>query len=261
MTSKKSPPKKHPLSISKTADLLDYLKKDFPKEIRWYRGQCNKSWGLLPSLCRMHDLKKDFAGTEQILMEKFKQNAVSFLSPRPTNYWEWLFLMQHFGVKTRLLDWTESPLVALYFAVIETPSQKDTDAALWVLLPKELNKIANIEPSSSTKLSIPAFEDELIMNRYLPQTIRLDHSTKASPVAAIALRDNPRIHAQQGVFTLTHRNADAIQDICDPKQCWKYIIPKNKKALIRNELKELNITTLSLFPELQYVAQHTMASI
>lgn len=128
----------------------------------WFRGQAKASWNLKPFLAR----KPGGLKREQSLAKRFKQDAFLLLSQRPQSEWEWLFVMQHHGVPTRLLDWTESPLVGIYFAV----NQRSRSAgALWVLLPIELNREANAPTLIPD--DIPAFDEDEFLKNYLPSAL------------------------------------------------------------------------------------------
>lgn len=101
-----------------------------------FRGHGDSTWHLDPSLDRASVRKIHFpigvkiSGEEKAslrlsareeeasLILKFKQQAHHYLSKLPADgkILDWLALMQHFGAPTRLLDWTASPFVALYFA-------------------------------------------------------------------------------------------------------------------------------------------------
>ena len=143
--------------IKTLGDLVDNLEaKADPTGPVWFRGQPRCTWGLVPSLAR----NKNTSAAEAALIKRFKQNALTHLSDRPASEWEWMFLMQHYRLPTRLLDWTESPLVALYFA-IEQPKHKKYDGALWCLDPIALNHHANIKFSSNVE--IPAFDHDDIL--------------------------------------------------------------------------------------------------
>ena len=113
----------------------------------WFRGCTDKAYDLTPSIARHGiDIK-----SETPLINLFKQNAVQFVRDRPQSEWEWLFLARHHSVPTRLLDWTESPLVGLYFATKSQEidsSNAERDGSLWVLIPTRLNKEAYIDPQT-----------------------------------------------------------------------------------------------------------------
>jgi hypothetical protein len=210
----------------------------------WYRGLGNSAWDLTCTLAR-------HGKPELTLIKRFKQNALPFIDKRPQNEWEWLFMMQHYGLPTRLLDWTESPLVALYFAVIDEKTRNDA-AALWCLSPLELNSASNFLPHND--YDIPGFGDDPQLELYLPSAIARQQMA-FGPLAAIALRNNPRIQVQQGVFTVNHRDLTALNHN-DPKYLWRYTIPADAKEIICRELDILNMGKLALFPELSNVAEH-----
>lgn len=215
----------------------------------WFRGHSVSDWRLEPKLMRIDPLP-----SETYYLNRFKQDASIILSHQPKGEFEWMFLMQHYGVPTRLLDWSESPLTALYFAI---NSDVDKAGALWILLPSELNKKSNYRPDY--EFEIPSFEDEHLKG-YLPSTIAGENKSKLFPMAAIAPRNSPRMQSQQGVFTICHRQNIPIEDAGaegNPRDhIWKYIIPPEAKATFKKELQWLGISRFQLFPELESLSQN-----
>src|SRR5258705_5140822 len=100
----------------------------------WWRGQGDASWPLCPTVYRQQHGR---AYENQVSL-LFRRGATTrhHSLPRPDDYAGWLSLMQHYRLPTRLLDWTESPLFALWFAVW---SDAGKDGALWALHPYRLN--------------------------------------------------------------------------------------------------------------------------
>jgi hypothetical protein len=245
-------------SISELLDILPkiYGKPGKPKTV-WFRGQGNCQWHLEPSLSR-----RGLVDSELMLMKQFKQNAFQFLANPPQSESEWIFLMQHYAIPTRLLDWTEHPLVGLYFAVEEYGSGMKQAAALWCLYPQELNKISGVVLTPAD--DIPAFGDEKELNDYLPSGVRLGNSKK-NPLAVIAARRFDRVYAQKGVFTIQHREVIRIEDLRDGSGDQPHLlrikIQRQHVSRLRKELALLGVNKLTIFPQLDNAAAQVMEAI
>lgn len=150
--------------IKSVGDLLKTLKRQSqPSHPVWFRGQAVSKWKLVPSLARNANHLK----MESALLKRFMQDAVPHLDRLPREEWEWMFLMQHHRAPTRLLDWSEGPLAALYFAVSEDKHIKK-DGAVWCLDPIALNgDEARIGLRAPTE--IPAFGIDKVLESYLPR--------------------------------------------------------------------------------------------
>lgn len=210
----------------------------------WFRGHAKHNWSLLPGYQR---IKK--APPEHVLINRFKQNASLIIETNISSNFDWLFTMQHYGAPTRLLDWSESVLFALYFAVNESPN---SDGALWLLKPLKLNKIAF--PSEKKTKYIPSFDDPVVLNSYSTESLETGNLTDIPPAAALATRNNTRIQAQLGAFTISLSKIP-IEDVGDGSHVTKLLISKKQKAVFRRELSMLGVTKFQLFPELVTVGE------
>lgn len=234
-------------SIHSVADLLKFLKAQARKGQRiWFRGQSDLKWSLVPSLART----PGHLNREGALIKRFMQNATPLLSSPPREEWEWMFLMQHHRANTRLLDWTESPLAALHFAVNSERNQKRS-GAVWCLDPVALNRAANLKFDFDAE--IPAFGLDKTLESYLPSRVQSNPSG-LSPIAIVGPRNTPRMAAQLGTFTINHRIHTPIEKLGDGRHTWRWVIPASSKKHLSRELRLLEISTLTLFPELDRVA-------
>jgi len=235
--------------VKSLSELLTFLQKDTLgiKRPFWYRGLSDEKFDLLPTIYFIKNPKPEYD-----YLKEFKKDAMLLVHPRPPNSYEWLFLMRHYKIPSRLLDLTESPLIAAFFAV-EDEDEYETDGVIWVLLPLELNKYIK---QFENEESLPSFEedkDDLLKN-YTTESYRIDDPENGMlPVAFLAPRNSPRMQAQQSVFTIYHHDKTPLQEIENKNHIWRYILPKSSKKNIKNELKLLGVTRFQLFPELETI--------
>src|SRR5436190_12007686 len=223
----------------------------------WFRGHGNVAWSLEPGwyprrlrrharqLSGLAPRKGDEYYSEATLMETFKLRAPTYLERLPATDWEWLFLMQHYGLRTRLLDWTQSSLIALYFAIRDNAG--DTDAAVWAMNPWWLNR----ETFGEFAL-FPAGDRRA--NDHAP--LRPGQELKGKlPLAITPINASQRIAAQRGVFTTHGTERDALERLARRKGkersgLRRIVIPSERVGAVRRELAISGISESLIFPEL-----------
>lgn len=201
-------------------------------EILWYRGHPSSRFYLLASLLRY----KNGIQKEKHLFASFRKFSDRILKRRESE-WETLFEMQHYGVPTRLLDWSETFGIALFFATMYNQTRHPgQDAAVYLLNPIALNKISGINQI----FRVP--EDE---SKFGYTKIYWDHSPFAAtaPIAIEPIFINDRMLAQRGVFTVHHDKIDPIEHVF-PTAIKKVILPS---AVIPSAIEFLELSNLNIF--------------
>jgi hypothetical protein len=186
------------------------------------------------------------------MIKRFMQDAQSFLIESPSDKWEWLFLAQHHGVPTRLLDWSENALIALFFAterpVIPPEGMPPADGDIWILLPTTLNSVTNAWNAQHPE-DLPMFGINESLEDYHPFAPVVPQR-KLLQVAALATRQFRRITAQWGTFTVTDQQTPLEIHPSAADFLRRIRIPATAKDDIQAELKYLGIEERIVYPDL-----------
>ena len=213
-----------------------------------FRGLSDATYRLQTTLMR---LGGDFAWLEKHLLRNFVKYA--HRTPvRPASIWHWLSIAQHYGLPTRLLDWTYSPLNAMHFATANI-EKFDIDGAIWCvnyvqahnLLPARLAKQLDHEGANvfTVEMLSAAIKD---LNE-LPRLASEPFVVFFEPPSI-----DDRIVNQFALFTMMSNACDVLDEwLLQWPQIWrKIIIPAALKWEIRDKLDQSNITERVLFPGL-----------
>jgi hypothetical protein len=194
----------------------------------------------------------------------------AYVAKEPSDEWEWYYLMQHYSLPTRLLDWTESALIGLYFAVDRTAADKAP--CVWMMDPASLNRAAHgpdedviivpVDMESDIRYWLPSSCGRGKTPHVFPDGSRFKANSK--PLAILPKRYNPRIVAQRGTFTIHGCEETPIEAVLatvgdpDPRIA-KITIDPSGVSKVKRDLRMLGLSKASLFPEPQSVAEDLKA--
>ena len=255
-----------PKTLTDYISLIEGLRSSLKTRL-WYRGCGRADYTLLPSLYR-HRTKNNIHALVKLEMDmliRFKQRSIPMHSRSFTDDWDVLFFMQHYNIPTRLLDWSENPLVGLYFAVMSpswtltTRGKKkfDDSSAVWILDPVSWNRHALSHQSYDGDVLMHADQE---LSSYSPR--RTVGMMNEPPVALFGDHNSPRIVAQRGVFTIFGQNLSPMENIYMQKQfpvdcLQKVVLSKSCLPQLYDAILDHGLTEAYMFPDLEGLALET----
>lgn len=248
--------------------------------IELYRGHPKKTYLLEPSLFRGGKHRKD---EKNILRELLSLQPGEFETDRGA--FEQLVRMQHYGLKTRMLDLSFNPLVALYFACSGSPDEMVADGQLLrltvlksevkyfdsdtVSCVSNLSKLTSKERNSLRNINSKVALNKSKAGLRLLQFIRSEKAHFLPEMVPQHLKDalivkprqtNRRLLAQQGAFLLFGLTSKFDEDDFGIK-IDRRNIPAGSKSTILTQLDRVNINQSSLFPEIEKAASYILSKL
>lgn len=251
------------VELNSIGELIDFPfvegikdKKNFRRMNYTFRGQNNEKYSLISGLRRTS--QKEFNYLERRLLNNFKKYGQIIEDKVCNSIWENMIIAQHYGIPTRCLDFSLSPIVALHFALVG--NSYGENAAIWAinhgeihrnLLPKRYKKILSIH--EATSFTVDMLEELNISIADYNQDMESKSFIFLEPPSI-----DDRIVNQFSHLAIIPDPLDPLDDflagISFEKIVYKFIIPYDKIELFRRQLDYMNITERTLFPGLDGLA-------
>jgi hypothetical protein len=212
-------------------------------------------------------LSADWNDVEQRALSYFRACAATFIGNPPPEHdlINWLILMQHYGAPTRLLDWSESPFVAAYFAYSEMPPSQREPAVLWAY---DTALAITTLKEGDPPLRFPEPRDANFGAARLPwadEVNKLVHDhiegRYVIPLPVAPINPDPRMIAQQAILTV---DACLKGGSMYPLPAgtggldliYRIELPAEWRSAVLSDLAQMGITAAGLFPDIGGVALH-----
>jgi hypothetical protein len=251
-------------SVSELFGCVDYVwekiwvakEEEAEEESPWFRGVSRANYKLIPSIYRENVWVYNEEDADDIRGE-FPRRAAPFMEYcRFYSAGEVYHIMQHYGLPTRLLDWTEGMLFALYFAIRElSTDDKSLTPCVWMLNPWWLNE----KSKGFRQLFYSHFGEEktdflLPYSRKVVPPYFKEDKLPPYPIAVLPPHIDKRIIAQKSVFTIHGEKRDGLADLCASHknaQMAKLCLDGTKTGIFKDQLITAGITETSVFPDLE----------
>ncbi len=250
--------------IKSATELIAAIKKDSSTwnacAKPWFRGESGSELPLCPKIAAHSEHEENY------LLQSFRRQAGGLANVPLREYTDiWLFLAQHYGIPTRLLDWTEGALHALYFAI----NRGAEKPCLYMLNPHKLNALAgsvNYFPNYPLSwvggggLYVALAWQNRVLEGYQQEEAKQRKFNLNIPFAFPATYQDQRMIAQRSCFTIHGLSLEPLEDILNTNKIpvadclFEYEIDAGARNDLLEELSILGVSAAKIFPDLDHLA-------